>query len=33
MAAVAAADNYFGTKTKLAQGTQPLSDFVLQNRT
>jgi hypothetical protein len=33
MAAPAAADNYFETPTKLAQGAQPLSDFVLQNRT
>jgi geranylgeranyl diphosphate synthase, type I len=32
-AARAAADNYFDSAWKLAQGMQPLSDFVLQNRT
>jgi geranylgeranyl diphosphate synthase type I len=32
-AARAAADNYFESAWKLAQGMQPLSDFVLQNRT
>lgn len=32
-AARAAADNYFESAWKLAQGMQPLGDFVLQNRT
>jgi geranylgeranyl diphosphate synthase, type I len=32
-AARAAADNYFESAWKLAQGMQPLSDFVLQHRT
>ncbi len=32
-AASAAADNYFESALTRAQGTQPLSDFVLQNRT
>ncbi|MDQ6768080.1 MAG: polyprenyl synthetase family protein [Candidatus Eremiobacteraeota bacterium] len=32
-AACSAADNYFESARKLAQGMEPLSDFVLQNRT